>query len=218
MVLVVTIVQIPQRFMLVNGLSAIEAGVRLLPFAAVVAFTSVIVAVVISKAGIPAVNALIVGSLVQIAGVVGLSKSSTQPGIQASQYGFQILAGVGVGIYNIVLILLTPHVVDMRQLGILFLSPYSDYLTDTAPSCGERSCHTVQNPWWVYWSIDRLVCDNSRSTRKSSSNLDAGANTARFRPDRDHIHSIRREPSACTRTVWRHVQQADECADWNCSG
>lgn len=121
MVLVVTIVQIPQRFMLVNSLPAIDAGVRLLPFAAVVASTSVIVATIMGKFKIPAVLSLIFGAFLEIAGVVGLSKASTSPEIQASQYGFQILAGAGVGIYNIVLILLTPYVVTKADIGKQFL-------------------------------------------------------------------------------------------------
>ncbi|KAI1733353.1 MFS general substrate transporter [Xylaria scruposa] len=118
MVLVVTVVQIPQRFMIVNGLTAINAGVRLLPFVAVVAFTSVFVAIIVSRAKIPPVYTLIFGALLQVAGAAGLSRASTQSGIEASQYGFQVLAGAGVGIYNIILILLTPYVIDKKHLAI----------------------------------------------------------------------------------------------------
>ncbi|RYO85439.1 hypothetical protein DL764_009175 [Monosporascus ibericus] len=115
LVLVVAIVQIPQRFMLVNSLSAIDAGVRLLPFAAVVASTSVLTAIIASKAKIPAINVLIFGACIEVAGVAGLSRASTQPTIESSQYGFQILAGAGVGIYNIILILLTPYVLSQME-------------------------------------------------------------------------------------------------------
>ncbi|RYP47037.1 hypothetical protein DL768_006832 [Monosporascus sp. mg162] len=115
LVLVVTIVQIPQRFMLVNSLSAIDAGLRLLPFAAVVASTSVLTAIIASKAKIPAINVLIFGACIEVAGVAGLSRTSTQSTIESPQYGFQILAGAGVGIYNIILILLTPYVLSQME-------------------------------------------------------------------------------------------------------
>ncbi|KAI0120745.1 MFS general substrate transporter [Hypoxylon sp. NC0597] len=118
LVLTVTLVQIPQRFMLVNSLSAIDAGVRLLPFTAVIALTSVLAAIIASKAKIPAVYVLIFGACIEVAGVAGLSRTSTQPTIELSQYGFQVLAGAGVGIYNIILILLTPYVVERKDLAV----------------------------------------------------------------------------------------------------
>lgn len=118
----VTIVQIPQRFMLVNHLSAIDAGVRLLPFVAVMAITSVILSVMMTTTKVPAVFTLIFGVMCEVAGVAGLSQTPTHDGIQASQYGFQILAGAGVGIFNVILLLLTPHIVDQNDLGELYSS------------------------------------------------------------------------------------------------
>ncbi|KAH8702536.1 major facilitator superfamily domain-containing protein [Talaromyces proteolyticus] len=118
MVMTSTIVQIPQRFMLVNSLSAIDGGVRLLPFTAIMTSTAVVVTVIMTKTGVSVAYSLIFGALLQIAGVAGLSQASTQAGIEASQYGFQILAGAGVGIFNIILLLLTPHVVAKHDLAV----------------------------------------------------------------------------------------------------
>lgn len=124
MAMVVTVVQIPQRYMLVNHLSPINAGMRLLPFVAVIAFTSVFIAIFVSKAKIPAVYALILGAFIQVSGIAGLSQTSVSPPIEASQYGFQVLADAGVGTYKIILILLTPYVVDKRDLGELATSMF----------------------------------------------------------------------------------------------
>jgi hypothetical protein len=117
MVLTVCIVQIPQRFTIVNNLSTIEAGIRLLPFAAVMTSTSMIMAIVLSKSKVPVLYWLLFGGLLQVAGTAGFSQSSIEADIHASQYGFQVLAGFGVGIFNVGLLLLTPHIVDTKFLG-----------------------------------------------------------------------------------------------------
>ena len=119
MVMMVSIVQIPQRFMLVNRISAIDAGVRLLPFAAVMCVASLAVAMISTrtKRGVHVVFALVLGGVLQVAGTAGLSQTSNDLAIDASRYGFQVLAAVGVGIFNYVLILLTPLAVDKKHLG-----------------------------------------------------------------------------------------------------
>lgn len=116
----VTIVQIPQRFMLVNRLSATDAGIRLLPFAAVMAFTSVVLSISMAKSRVPAVYTLLFGALVEVAGIAGLSQASSEVEIESSQYGYQILAGIGIGIFNVILLMMTPHIVEKKNLGQYF--------------------------------------------------------------------------------------------------
>lgn len=123
MVMTVTIVQIPQRFMLVNKRSAIDAGVGLLPFATVMAFTSVVLSVVMSKTKVAIIPTLVFGALLQIGGTAGLSQTSVDPGIEASQYGFQILAGVGVGLFNVILLLMSPLIADKKLICESHRSP-----------------------------------------------------------------------------------------------
>lgn len=117
-ILTTLIVQIPQRFMTVNGLSPLAAGSRLLPFAALVPGGSTLAAIAMGRMKLPPTYILLAGSIFETAGVVGLSKSSTQPAISASQYGFQILAGAGVGCFNVALALLVPYVTEKRDLGM----------------------------------------------------------------------------------------------------
>jgi hypothetical protein len=111
------IVQLPQRFVLVNDLSTIQAGIRLLPFAAVIGLTCIIMSFVFSESKIPVLYWLLFGGLLQVAGAAGLSKTSTDPDIDPAQYGFQVLAGAGVGVFNVGLILLTPRIVSKKHLG-----------------------------------------------------------------------------------------------------
>lgn len=117
MAMTVTIVQIPQRLVLVHGFSAIRAGVSLLPFAAVMAFTSVVLSVIMAKSKVPAIYTLLLGACIEVAGVAGLSQGSTEGSASASQYGFQVLAGVGVGVFNVILLMMTPHIVETKDLG-----------------------------------------------------------------------------------------------------
>ncbi|KAF2469066.1 MFS multidrug transporter-like protein [Lindgomyces ingoldianus] len=117
-IMTVTIIQIPQRFVLVNGLSPMAAGVRLLPFTTVMASSSVLASIITSKAKIPVVNVLIFAGLLMIAGTVGLSQTPVSPAIWGPQYGFQILAGVGVGIFNVMVILLPPYIVERQYLAV----------------------------------------------------------------------------------------------------
>ncbi|KAF2752776.1 MFS general substrate transporter [Pseudovirgaria hyperparasitica] len=117
-IVAVSIVQIPQRFAVVNGYSILDAGVRLLPFAAVMAVSSILATVIMTRAKIPAVNMLISSGLLMVAGTVGLSKSSTSGQLQAHQYGFQILTGSGVGIMVVVLGILPPYVVERKYIAV----------------------------------------------------------------------------------------------------
>jgi hypothetical protein len=81
-------------------------------------FTSMIMSIVFSKSKVPVLYWLLFGGVLQIAGTAGFSQSSSDSNIQASQYGFQIVVGFGLGIFNVGLLLLTPRIVDKQYLGM----------------------------------------------------------------------------------------------------
>ena len=66
---------------------------------------------------IPPQHILVAGGILEIVGTVCLSKSSTALQISHAYYGYQILAGTGVGFCNAALILLVPYVLEKRDLG-----------------------------------------------------------------------------------------------------
>lgn len=109
--------------MTVNGSSPLAAGARLLPFAALNPASAALASIIMGRMKIPPIYMLLVGSVFEIAGVVGLSKSSTAYQISPSQYGFQALAGAGIGFITIALALLTPYAADNRDLGKLYNFP-----------------------------------------------------------------------------------------------
>jgi len=116
-VLSVCIVQLPQRFMTVNGLSPLAAGARLLPFGAFAPVGASISAGLMDKARIPPVYICVVGMILEIIGLVFLSRASGDRHINASQYGFQIITAVGNGYLQTASVLLIPYIVQNRDLG-----------------------------------------------------------------------------------------------------
>jgi len=110
-------VQIPQRFMTVNGLSPLAAAIKLLAFGAFIPIGSSLAAALMGKPKIPACWVISIGVILQIVGIVLLSRISTATHIDQSQYGFQILVGTGIGFQNAALTLLVPYVMDKRDLG-----------------------------------------------------------------------------------------------------
>jgi hypothetical protein len=75
--------------------------------------------IIASKAKIPVVNVLVFAGFLMIAGTVGLSQTPVSTAIWGPQYGFQILAGAGVGTFNVIVILIPPYIVERQYLGKL---------------------------------------------------------------------------------------------------
>ncbi|KAF4629250.1 hypothetical protein G7Y89_g8898 [Cudoniella acicularis] len=99
-------IQLPQRFQTVNGQTPMAAGIRLLAFGLVAQAGSVISAVIIGKTKIPPIYHILFGSVLQVVGTIGLSRASLTSEIEASQYAWQVVAGLGVGFCNVSLVLL----------------------------------------------------------------------------------------------------------------
>jgi len=115
--LTVLTIQIPQRFQTVNGDSALTAGARLIAFGILVPAGSVISSIVVGKTGMPPIFILLVGGVLEIVGVIGLSKTPTSFNVWGPQYVFQMIAGLGNGCFNALLLLAVPVVVEKRDLG-----------------------------------------------------------------------------------------------------
>ena len=113
----VCIAQIPQRLITVNGLSSLDAAVRLLAFGACVPFGSGLGGALMGKPRIPPCWVVLAGAVFEVIGVVFLSRISTAPQLDKNQYGFQVLAGLGTGLVNAGLTILVPYAMEERDLG-----------------------------------------------------------------------------------------------------
>jgi hypothetical protein len=91
----------------VNDVSPLSAAVRLLTFGAMIPIGSVIAGALMGKGRVP--PCWVVMTL--------LSRISTSTGIDSTQYGFQVMAGIGTGFINAGLIILVPYIMEKRDLG-----------------------------------------------------------------------------------------------------
>ncbi|KAI0891983.1 putative multidrug resistance protein fnx1 [Annulohypoxylon nitens] len=107
---VVSIFTLPQRYQLVYGFSGLDAGVRLIPFTALIPIGSGFGSRISGRFKIPCVYLMLIGSIMQIIGFAFLGtlpKTLTMP---TRTYGLEVLAGFGCGINFLMLLLMIPLV------------------------------------------------------------------------------------------------------------
>lgn len=108
---------LPQRLQTISGASPLAAGIRLLPYTFGAAFGAVLANVIGSKRRIAVIYILFLGALLQLLGLVLLSTLPIIRELPRKAYGFETLAGVGVGVTFGILVLATPYVASSRDLG-----------------------------------------------------------------------------------------------------
>jgi hypothetical protein len=112
----VLVIDLPQRFQAVNGLSALSAGVRLLPYAILAPIGSLVSNIIFTRRRAPLLL-LCAGASLQLLGLVLLATLPVTISVPASQYGFEAIAGFGVGITFGTLVIITPSSVEPRDLA-----------------------------------------------------------------------------------------------------
>ncbi|KAI0472610.1 putative efflux pump antibiotic resistance protein [Xylariaceae sp. FL0804] len=114
----VAVFQLPQRYQLVNGLSALDAGVRMLPFAGGVTIGSSLGARIADQFKIPAIFIVLTGSIFQIVGLALLTSLPTSVAVPTEIYGYLILTGFGCGINYSLLYLMIPIMTQPRDRAV----------------------------------------------------------------------------------------------------
>lgn len=114
------IAEVPQRFITVNGISVLGAATRSLTFGAFIPFGLGISGVLMGKGRLRPCWVLVMGTCLEIVGIVLLSRIDTSASIDKAQYGYQVLAGFGNGFVSGALFLLVPYAMEKRDLGMLF--------------------------------------------------------------------------------------------------
>ncbi|EED21289.1 efflux pump antibiotic resistance protein, putative [Talaromyces stipitatus ATCC 10500] len=113
------VVMLPERFQIVGGISALNAGVRLLAFSAVSAISAGISGIVSKKFRVPFIYLLLFSSVLHTVGVAMLATLPETKDYPTVGYVYEALAGAGVGTTFGILILATPFVVEPRDIGTL---------------------------------------------------------------------------------------------------
>ncbi|OTB06093.1 hypothetical protein M426DRAFT_259520 [Hypoxylon sp. CI-4A] len=117
------IINIPQRLQTVNSLTAIDAGIRLLPLLLLSPVASALSGLLISKLRVPPFYLLLIGGFLQTLGV-GLYSSldSFDLRIPPAQYGYQAIMGLGFGFNLSTILMMVPMVVDSKDTPVAMAS------------------------------------------------------------------------------------------------
>ncbi|RYP07364.1 hypothetical protein DL765_009175 [Monosporascus sp. GIB2] len=110
------LINLPQRFQAVDGASAFEAGLRLLPLLLASPVATAVSGQLAGRFKIPPFYLLLFATSLQLVGV-GLA-SSVQFLSGKEMYGYEAIMGFGFGMGLVSLLIFTPIVVDRTDMGV----------------------------------------------------------------------------------------------------
>ena len=111
------IFQLPLRYQTSAGLSALQAGLRLIPFSVCGPLGTVFCAALSKKRRVPPIYLAIAGELMQIIGLVFLARGDPADPDWRGLYGLEVVVGIGFGLCLGAVSLMVPFVVEKRDLG-----------------------------------------------------------------------------------------------------
>lgn len=114
----VALIQIPIQAQVVYGKSPLDAGIRLLPFAILVAIGAILSATLAGKIKIPPIYIYVCGSAIQIVGFALLSYSPIRTIEGKAQYGYHAVAGFSIGVNLACLSLMAPFAIEKRDKAV----------------------------------------------------------------------------------------------------
>ena len=112
-----TLILLPQRYQVVNGLDPLPAGIRMLPLLCFSALGSGLGAITLPKHNV-SFYLLLLGSTLQLLGMGLITSLSTSIEIEARQYGFQMILGMGFGLGLSSLIVVARVEVSAKDSGM----------------------------------------------------------------------------------------------------
>ncbi|OTB01301.1 hypothetical protein M426DRAFT_14609 [Hypoxylon sp. CI-4A] len=115
---VTSIVLIPLRYQAASGLKPLDAGVRLILFSAVYPVGAIIAATLCKNRRVAPLYLMLFGEMLQIVGFVLITQVSANDLHWNGLYGLQVLVGVGLGFVVGTATLMTPAIVERKDLAI----------------------------------------------------------------------------------------------------
>lgn len=112
------IFQLPLRYQTAGGVSPLQAGLRLLPFSLSGPVGSIIAAGVSKKLRVPPIYFILFGFIMQIVGIIFLSRESSDDPNWSGLYGLEVVIGLGFGLCIGAATLLTPFVFEKADLAV----------------------------------------------------------------------------------------------------
>ncbi|KAI0883457.1 putative multidrug resistance protein fnx1 [Annulohypoxylon maeteangense] len=111
-------IQIPVFSQAAIGISALGAGVHLIPYTLAMEIGAMLVAMVIAKRRLAPVYLALVATVMQLVGVVLLSTGSPESPGYSAMYGIEAVLGLGVGAAIAVTTLMMPYATEKRDLSV----------------------------------------------------------------------------------------------------
>ena len=112
------VINLPQRFQIVNGNSPVEAGYRLLALSLVASGGSFITGILVQRLKVAPLWVLLTGAGLQILGLPLLSHLSTDYKLPNIVYLYQVILGLGFGAGWSCTIMAIPLFVNKKDTGI----------------------------------------------------------------------------------------------------
>ncbi|KAF3767244.1 MFS general substrate transporter, partial [Cryphonectria parasitica EP155] len=109
------LINLPQRYQAVNGVSAFEAGIRLLPLLLLSPVATAVSGVLVSKMFLPPFYLVVTGAALQLLGV-GLASSGL--GGDVALYGYEAIMGFSFGMTLVTLVIFVPLVVSRENMAV----------------------------------------------------------------------------------------------------
>ncbi|RDW89982.1 uncharacterized protein DSM5745_01757 [Aspergillus mulundensis] len=116
--LTICVIELPQRYQTVNESSPLGAGVKLLAYALSQPVGSFICSSLAGRLKVPFVYIIMGGVVLQIVGLFLLSTIPTTIHVWTGQFGYAVLAGLGVGLAVTAVYIMVPLVVDEGDQSI----------------------------------------------------------------------------------------------------
>ncbi|KAL8746695.1 MAG: hypothetical protein Q9190_001319 [Brigantiaea leucoxantha] len=118
-VFICSVILIPQRFQVVNNLSAFNAGWRLLALMLCSPVGTILSGTLVTKFKIPPIYVFLIAAVLQ---TVGLALMGTLPissaGVPSAQYGYQVILGLGIGLGLATLIVAAPTAIEEKDTAV----------------------------------------------------------------------------------------------------
>jgi hypothetical protein len=211
----VCIAQIPQRFVTVNDVSPLSAAIRLLTFGAFIPIGSTLAGALMGKGRLPPCYVVLAGAILEIIGVVLLSRIDTSVHVDNAQYGFQVIAGLGTGMINAALILLIPYIMEKRDLGKHPIPPtVAESLTHHSRRISRK--FAVPHPWRPRRPLHRGLNLHAVHPLPPDRYRVARARSAASREDRDDQRVSTGYGATGSHALRRRIQPSDQGSDWLC--
>ncbi|KAL4798965.1 major facilitator superfamily domain-containing protein [Aspergillus venezuelensis] len=116
--LTICVIELPQRYQTVNNSSPISAGVNLLSYALAQPVGSLLCSSLSGRLKIPFIWIILTGIILQIVGLFLLSTVPADFALWTGQFGYTVLAGLGVGMAVTAVYIMVPLVVDEEDQAI----------------------------------------------------------------------------------------------------